>query len=72
MEHLWSYLCRLIDEVSKCNLPLTTKGDRVLRSKAELSLETQFFQTAFITVSSLESTEMMFFGLLFNFCFYQL
>lgn len=32
----------------------------VLRSKAELSLETPLFKTAFITVSSLKSTEMMF------------
>lgn len=71
MEHLWSYLCRVIDEVSKCNLPLTTKEDRVLRSKAELSLETPFFKTAFITVSSFKSTKIMFVGLLFNFSFYQ-
>lgn len=65
MEHLWSYLCRVIDEVSKCNLPLNTKEDRDLRSKAELSVETPFFKADFRTANSLKSTEVMFVGHLF-------
>lgn len=69
MEHLWSYLCRVIDEVSKCNIPLKTKEDRALRSKAELSVLTPFFKAAFRRASSLKSTEIMFVGHLFDFCF---
>lgn len=72
MEHLWSYLCCVIDEVSKCNLPLSTKEDRVLRSKAEVSVKTSFFKAAFRRANSLKSEKIMFVGLLFNFCFYKL
>lgn len=72
MEHLWSYLCHVIDEVSKCNLPLNTKEDRVLRSKAELSVKPPFLKSAFRRVSSLKSAKIIFVGHPFNFCFYKL
>lgn len=67
MEHLWSYLCHVIDEVSRCNLPLNTKEDRVLRSKAELSVKPPFFRAAFRRAGSLKSTEIMFVGHFFIF-----
>jgi len=71
MEHLWSYVCRVLDEIIKCNLPLPLKRT-VLRLKAELSIETWFLKTVSITVRSLISTEMMIAGLLFSVCFHLL
>lgn len=71
MEHLWSYLCRVIDEVSKCNLPLNTKEDRVLRSKAELSVETPFLKLILEQQISSNQLKLCLLDISF-FCLYQL